>query len=60
MFKRPPSASAHSKSARKNLLNELSAEKSLKKVVAPQQKLILPEAIGSEEGSKYAVNRTSE
>jgi hypothetical protein len=42
------------------LLNELSAEKSLKKVVAPQQKLILPEAIGSEEGSKYAVNPNSE
>ncbi|CBY32981.1 unnamed protein product [Oikopleura dioica] len=57
---RPPSASAHSKSARKNLLNELSAEKSLKKVVAPQQRLILPEAIGSEEGSKYSVNPSSE
>ena len=53
-FKRPTSGNPNTKSGRKALLSDLSSTPQLKKVVAPEQKLILPEAIGSEEGNRFA------
>ena len=58
IFKNRPSSSKSSnptsKSARKNLLQDIGSTPQLKKVIAPEQKLILPEAIGSEEGNRFA------
>ena len=48
------------KSGRQSLLSDLSKTPELKKVVAPEQKLILPEAIGSEEKSRYTQKDTSD
>jgi hypothetical protein len=61
---RPPSAklaNPTSKTARKNLLNDIGIEnRNLRKVIAPEQKLILPEAIGTETETRYAQRDSEE
>lgn len=54
LLQRPTSANPNTKSGRQSLLNDISGPRALKKVVAPEQRLIMPEAIGSEVDSRYA------
>lgn len=43
-----------SKTARNNLLGDISTDRQLRKVIAPEQKLVIPEAIGTEEKNRFA------